>query len=112
MKAECVQGPFVFVGPCREVQCPCAASQELQDSTPDTESPLLAHPHTETEQSLLGLAPQCVWKGTLMRRRKQILVSTSAWIMGKSVGWNMGKFHRTGFLLVHFPVCNPTAAKR
>lgn len=48
------------VGPCREVRCSCAASHELQDSTPDTELPLLSHPHVETERSLLALAPECV----------------------------------------------------
>lgn len=73
------------VGPCREVQSSCAASNELQDSTPDTELPLLSHPLVETERSLLALA-QNVCKGTLVRRRNQIILSTSSWIMGKSVG--------------------------
>lgn len=99
------------VGPCREVQSSCAASNELQDSTPDTELPLLSHPLVETERSLLALA-QNVCKGTLVRRRNQIILSTSSWIMGKSVGWNVGKFQRTGYLLVHFAVRNPTSAKR
>lgn len=76
------------VGPHREVQCSLAASHKLQDDT-QTPSCLCSLTHTWRLSGAFLLLLKSMCKGTLMKRRNQILLSPAAWIVGKSVGWSI-----------------------